>query len=173
MTKSNLIDTSCDGAVLSLCTRYRYSLTRMLKGFDDPFVVCMLNPSTADATQNDPTIRRCIGFAERENAHSLIVVNLFAWRSTDPLKMPHDYDECVGPENDDVLLYVAQHTGNRIVCAWGAGSPYPRRAREVCTMFRDNGVNLVCLAETKKGHPGHPLYIPAVAPLMPYRGAAQ
>lgn len=165
-------DTTENSAVISLDGRYRYMLSRLLWGMSRPLVFCMLNPSTADHKSDDPTIRRCIGFAKREDAHSLVVVNLYAWRSTDPAALPalnDPFDDPVGPENDETLVRVARGSGNRIVCAWGAGAAR-QRVVAACKLFRQAQVELVCLGTTKHGHPRHPLYVRGDQPLVPFKG---
>lgn len=159
-------------AVISRCGHYRYLLTRLLSGMSPPLIFCMLNPSTADAEIDDPTIRRCLGFAKREDAHSLVVVNLYAWRATQPKDVPSmndPFDDPVGPENDSTLLYVAQNGGRRIVCAWGAGAER-ERVVAVCKALREAQVDLLCLGTTKHGHPRHPLYVRGDQPLVPFKG---
>lgn len=143
-------------AVISKCGRYRYVLRRTLDSvlrWHRPMLFIMLNPSTADAVQDDPTIRRCISFAEREGATQLSVVNLFAFRSTDPALL-HQADDPVGPMND-------QHIADEIekswttVAAWGAHPFAKKRAEEVKSKFGP----FVCLGTTKNGSPKHPLYL--------------
>ena len=153
------------GAVLSPDEKYRYLLTREL-GDGAPLVFIMLNPSTADAEVDDPTIRRCIRFAARENAGHLVVVNLFALRATDPRELARDPDP-VGPRNDEFILMHCG-PGARIVAAWGAHPFAAARARTVARMVAGSGARLECLGVTKDGHPRHPLYVRADAPLVPY-----
>lgn len=145
---------------------YRYELTRVLAGKQPPLVMIMLNPSTADQWVNDPTIRRCIGFADREQASRLIVVNLFALRATDPRELRHHPDP-VGPGNDDYITAYCQR-GIRVVAAWGNHGTLHGRAAAVTRMLADAGVQLLCLDMTGTGQPRHPLYIRAGMPLIPY-----
>ncbi len=152
-------------AVLSDDEKYRYLLTREL-GAGAPLVFIMLNPSTADADVDDPTIRRCIRFAARENAGRLVVVNLFALRATDPRELARDPDP-VGPRNDEFILMHCG-PGARIVAAWGAHPFAAARARTVAQMVAGAGGRLECLGVTKDGHPRHPLYVRGDAPLLPY-----
>lgn len=112
-----------------------------------------LNPSTADETQDDPTIRRCIAFAKSWGYAGLCMTNLFAFRATDPKDMMVAADP-VGPENDGYLLALAGDTGV-IVAAWGANGTHLGRDADVCKLLPV----LHCLALTKDGHPGHPLYL--------------
>lgn len=117
----------------------------------------MLNPSTADAELDDPTIRRCISFAKREGCTELTVVNLFAYRSTDP-KQLYKVDDPIGPQND---FYIKQairaHDMGIVIAAWGAHPIAINRAKEILAMpeFAD----VLCLGTTKKGAPRHPLYV--------------
>jgi hypothetical protein len=126
MTLFDLTEDS--GAELSPCRRYRYRLWR--RWSDGPVVnFVMLNPSTADAEQDDPTVRRCVGFAKSWGAGGLVVTNLYALRSTDP-KALWTADDPVGPEN-------AFHLGSgalgadTVVCAWGAEGARNGRGNEV------------------------------------------
>lgn len=149
-------------AVFSDCGTYRYELARGLSGGSllNRATTClfvMLNPSTASATEDDPTIRRCIGYAERWGHGRLVVANLFAFRSTDPKALAGD-PEPVGPENDAAILRLAREAST-VVCAWGAHGAYMGRGREVVRMLRGAGVEPLCLSQTKAGHPGHPLYL--------------
>lgn len=155
-------------AEISLCGQYRYTLTRPpLTPYPDrgTAVFCMLTPSTADATLDDPTIRRCRGFAERWGCNGITVVNLYALRSTDPRGL-WDHADPVGPENDYWLWRAARDCGT-VVCAWGANARIDR-VREVVALFRKAGADLRCLGQTKAGAPRHPLYIRADQPLVPW-----
>lgn len=158
-------------AVISDDGLYRYRLDRELESQSllskdfRPMVFCMLNPSTADSTLDDPTIRRCIGFARRENAPSLIVVNVYAFRSTDPAKLFTAVDP-VGPDNFD-YIHRAVAESKRVVAAWGVNA---RQADVANAMFefRSAGAEVVCLGTTKDGHPRHPLYVRADQPFIPW-----
>lgn len=148
-------------AVLSTCGRYRYRLTRTWgEGRRTTFI--MLNPSTADAELDDPTIRRCVRFAADLGTHGLEVVNLYAFRATDPADMLAAPDP-VGPENDRYLAYAARlaaaHKGP-LIAAWGANA----RAERVEHVLRlPHMERLTALSVTKSGAPGHPLYLPATS----------
>lgn len=150
-------------AIISSDGVYRYTLERSWQpGFSLPFV--MLNPSTADAEHDDPTIRRCIGFAKRENYDGLLVVNLYAYRATDPREIRRAVDP-VGPENDEYLQRVfttARRASAPVVVAWGA-NPDPYRLRQVLRLAE--GVDLRCLGTTAGGDPRHPLYVRGDQPL--------
>lgn len=149
------------GAVLSDCERYRYLLTRQWDDTKPPAVVVMLNPSTADAFDDDPTIRRLAGengFARHWGCGSLMVVNLYAWRATDPSQLWTVTDP-VGPENDGHLHAAAQmarETGGPLVGAWGANAR-PDRIAAVLTL--PGMERLTALAVTKGRQPRHPLYL--------------
>lgn len=145
---------------------YRYLLTRIWDPAVRPVVFVMLNPSTADAFEDDPTIRRCISFAKREQAGGLVVVNLFGLCSTDPRALLYDPDP-VGRYND---AFVRQATGqsDMVICAWGAAGVTGDRGREVTRALTARRVALQCLGRTSTGQPRHPLYLPGTAVLEPY-----
>lgn len=146
------------GATLSADGVYRYRLARTWDDGVPPLAWLMLNPSTADASNDDPTIRRCIGFARGFGYGGIVVVNLFAARATDPTEIGSFIDP-VGPDNDATLLDVCrQHT---TVAAWGASVPHywRHRPRAVVSRMRAAGVALYALGFTKAGHPRHPLYV--------------
>lgn len=141
------------GAELSPCLRYRYRLWRRWAP-GAPLVFCMLNPSTADATEDDPTIRRCIGFARRDGYPAIEVVNLFAFRATDPAELP-EASVAVGTMND-AFLRRAFTAAALVVAAWGAHPLAEARARVVAALAPGP---LHCLGVTKSGAPRHPLYV--------------
>lgn len=150
-------------AVLDPTRTYRYRLERTLGPESKTALFVMLNPSTADETQDDPTIRRCIAFAKREGCGRLVVCNLYALRSTDPTALRTAADP-KGPENEDHLRRAAAEA-DIIVAAWGGnhlGGVWPLR---VAAILADQKP-LYTLKRTAKGDPGHPLYVPANAPLV-------
>jgi hypothetical protein len=117
-----------------------------------------LNPSTADEVTNDPTVRRCISYATRWDFERMVMLNVFAYRSTDPRKLKTlPLDEAVGPENDRHLLRHAL-LSDLVVCAWGAHAALGSRG-EVVRAKLDARVPLYVLGLTKDGHPKHPLYL--------------
>ena len=124
----------CD-AVISECGRYRYSLLREWNAGRPRLCIVMLNPSTADANKDDPTIRRCIGFARRDGYGSIVVVNVAAFRATKPKDMLMAADP-VGPENDAALWFGAMQS-EAVLVAWGtkapANSPSSAGASPFCT----------------------------------------
>ena len=106
-------------AEISPCGLYRYRLTRTWDAAAPALLFVMLNPSTADASEDDPTIRRCLGFARRERAGGLVVANLFAFRATDP-KALEDAADPIGPDNARWIETCVRETSGPIVAAWGA-----------------------------------------------------
>lgn len=152
-------------AVFSPCGEYRYLLERGgdLASSRGPAVFVMLNPSTADASSDDPTIRRCQNFARAWGRRGIIVVNLYALRSTDPRNLWNDPDP-VGPDNDAWLAKVAGQRGE-VVCAWGAHAK-PERVQRVVDLLTDVEARMLCLGTTKDGAPRHPLYVRGDQPLI-------
>lgn len=182
------------GAEISDCGRYRYRLWRSWgDGPRLPFV--MLNPSTADADQDDPTIRRCVGFARRESYVGIEVVNLFAWRATDPKDLADTPDDIIFgfPRNVDVLeRLMADHPV--VVAAWGARFAEVVRRQKTLSyqrpdirgfvpnadygvsdhpkmiqaMANQNDTQLVCLGVTADRSPRHPLMVRSDQRLIPW-----
>lgn len=152
-------------AVISDCSNYRYSLTRTFDTVTHktPVLFVMLNPSTADHREDDPTIRRCISFAKAWGHRNLNVANLYAFRSTDPVGLKACSDP-IGPLNDDYLAnLLACHMD--VVCAWGNNAE-PERVNEFVYLAELIGARLWCLGTTKTNMPKHPLYIKADQPLI-------
>lgn len=142
------------GAVFSRDRHYRYALWRRWDP-GRPWVLFIgLNPSTADAERDDPTIRRCIGFAREWQAGGVLVGNLFAWRSTDPRGLARAMDPR-GPANRRWLARLARGAGQIIAC-WGNPGQDNAEARWVARRFSD----LEVLALNRGGAPRHPLYVP-------------
>lgn len=149
-------------AVLSPCRLYRYELRRQWDPTKPEVAFIGLNPSTADETQDDPTIRKCIGYAKRWGFGGLCMVNLFAYRATDPADMKR-YSDPIGPENDETLRRITSSAGLTIA-AWGTEGVHLDRAKAVLPLLH----NPHCLRITKAGHPGHPLYILGSATPFPF-----
>lgn len=114
-----------------------------------------LNPSTADETVNDPTIRRCIRFAKDWGYDGIIMMNAYAFRATNPKDMLAAADP-VGPGNDEALAYRRPQVG-LIIAAWGTHCSEEREARVRAVI----GKTIYCLGRTKAGRPKHPLYLRA------------
>ncbi|MCP4804308.1 MAG: DUF1643 domain-containing protein [Proteobacteria bacterium] len=145
----------------SAAAAVRYLLTREL-GAGPTICFVMLNPSTADATTNDPTIRRTIGFARREGAGRLLVVNLWSRRATRPADLRLLLRPGGGAKNDRALLDAAD-AAEHVVVAWGVHGAWRGRDRTVARMLDRP---LLCLGTTRDGHPRHPLYVRADQPLV-------
>lgn len=157
-----------NGATFSPCERYRYTLWRRWSD-DLPLVVCLLNPSTATATRNDPTVERCERRARALGRGGLIVVNLFAYRATDPNEMKRQLNP-IGPDNDAAVLAAAKF-GDGVVCGWGTHGNFRNRASCVQFLLRD--VPLYVFKRTKAGLPQHPLYISYEEPVVPMNHLAK
>lgn len=157
-------------ARISDCGIYRYWLGRIW-GDEDALTFVMLNPSTADASVDDPTIRRCMGFARREGFGGISVMNLYAFRSSSP-KILAASGWRVGMDNDDYLrisLEEQRRRANPVVAAWGA---HARPGRVDYVRYLVPGVDWRCLGKTKDGHPRHPLYVKGDQPLIPLGGSS-
>jgi len=150
-------------AEVSECGRYRYSLDRMWDIRRPGIAFVMLNPSTADGTIDDPTIRRIVDFAQRWGFGSAYVFNLYAYRATDPKALkPLSYEERFGPGNT-WALHRARNDFPVTVAAWGSN-----RIDPVPVALQSYDSPLMCLGTTKGGEPKHPLYLPKDTPLIPY-----
>lgn len=144
-------------AVLSHDRRYRYTLTRVWEPQGKRIAYIGLNPSTADERQLDPTLRRCLRFAYDWGFGRFVMVNLFAFRATDPIVMKRALDP-VGPDNNTHTGLVCQSV-DLVVACWGTHGAFMKRDQEVRRMLRKLGVPLHYLKLSKHGHPGHPLYL--------------
>lgn len=156
-------------ATISDCGKYRYSLERATGTLGYNLAWLMLNPSTADADRDDPTIRKVVGFTRRNGFGVALVVNLFAYRATDPKDCRAHLAEAEGEWNRKAILEAAD-ISNAVVCAWGA-TPWaaPQAARVLGWL---KGYKLLCLGKSKSGAPLHPL-MPSYDghPLVPFTAA--
>lgn len=143
---------------------WRYNLVRCWDPSLPRVSWIMLNPSTATAEADDPTIRRCVDFAGSWGYGGIVVTNLFALRATDPKELTKHADP-IGPENDEHLVRESEYAGVT-VCAWGAHPMAVRRAHEVLSSLYAAGRTPMCLGPTKSGQPRHPLYVKASQPLV-------
>ena len=143
-------------AVLSECKKYRYMLRRVWDRTKPACLFIGLNPSTADATVDDPTIRRCVGFADSWGYGELVVGNLYAFRATKPKDM-FNQDDPVGPFND-LWLKKMGLSCEIIIAAWGANGALSVRGRDVKKLMP---AQMYHLGLTKAGQPKHPLYLKA------------
>lgn len=167
------------GATLSACGKYRYDLWREWDASGSVAVFIMLNPSTADALKDDPTIRKCMALARLWGCGAIRVVNLFAFRATDPRHLPAGeiaesepgdpgrnvrtinnaaFGEFPAPPDNPGL-------GLRFVyarvCAWGADKRVGMAGDVVASYLRRKGYEIHRLGDlTKGGYPRHPLYLP-------------
>ncbi len=117
----------------------------------------MLNPSTADEMKNDPTVERCERRARANGFGAFCVVNIFAWRATDPRELLRAEDP-VGPENDRAIFEKADWA-DQIIVAWGAHGKFQQRGATVLKLLMSEGHTLYHLGLTKAQQPRHPLYV--------------
>lgn len=152
-------------ATFSPCRKYRYTLWRhWSNSFVSRYAMFIgLNPSTADENKDDPTIRRCIGYAKDWGYTGLCMTNLFAFRATLPDNMKSAEDP-IGPDNDQALINVAECAGV-IVAAWGVHGSHLGRDQEIRKIIS----RLSYLKLTKEGFPGHPLYLPKKLKPVPWK----
>jgi hypothetical protein len=152
-------------AHFSPCRRWRYRLRIVWDERLPLLVVCGLNPSTADEERDDPTLRRVQGFARAMGRGGVLMLNAFAWRSTDPRGLL-SIDDPVGPDN--TLKNIA---------TWAASSPHPPVAAWGSNLYRGafkaraielRAVSWDCFRRTKSGYPEHPLYLPASLRPVPW-----
>lgn len=148
-------------ALFSTDEAHRYTLTRIWGRMRGNIVAfCMLNPSTADHEVNDPTVERCERRARALGYDGMIVVNLFALRSTDP-KALYKHEEPIGPENDfQILQAFEEYDVQDVICAWGKHGKFMKRDEDVLYLLKSNKFNLLALKINKDGTPAHPLYLP-------------
>lgn len=150
------------GAIISPSGQYRYRLWRQLTPGKRRCLFIMLNPSTATADVDDPTIRRCMGFTRRLSCDTLDVVNLFAYRATDPNELKlHSREHLCGPLN---LQHIHQAIGTAevIIAGWGARGGLHGMDKYVLSTIT---APVYCLGKTMHGKPRHPLYLPGDQPL--------
>ncbi len=155
------------GAVIDKAGLYRYSLWRDWDMEKPKLVFIMLNPSKADANIDDPTLRRCINFAKSWGFGSLIVVNLFAFRTARPLDL-RQVDDPIGSQNDRYLKKAIK-SADKVVVAWGNKGKLMQRDRLVLELLSKHNVQPHCLGITKVGSPRHPLYVMCSQQFSVYR----
>ncbi len=149
-------------AVFSPCRKFRYSLSRAWDCDLSTVMFVGLNPSTADDQRDDPTVRRCIGFARDWGFGSLVLVNLFAYRATNPSDLLLVANP-IGPANDASILKNLKSAA-RIVVAWGIHGSYLDRDQHVLSLLPQAD----CFGVTQNGAPRHPLYLASKTRLRPY-----
>lgn len=156
------------GAVISECGKYRYRLWRVWDESKPKLLFIMLNPSTADASKDDPTIKRCIGFAKSLGFGSIYVGNLYAYRATDPselLNCPDPYGPC-----NVVTLLSMIGSCDQVICAWG-NSWILKKLKDIPynDLFKSLVKPLYCLDLSIDGTPRHPLYLKSDLKPKPYQ----
>lgn len=160
-------------AIISDCGLYRYRLERHGLSGAGAVAWIMVNPSTADATEDDATIRKVVGFSERLGSGWAIVGNLFAYRATDIHELRRlQYWEAVGPENRDHLIEIML-AAPVVIAAWGPLAKLPaslrKRAGAVADIASKVGVRLMCLGTAQDGQPRHPLMLAYDTPLIEWK----
>ena len=146
------------GAKFSACRRWRYLLWRCWDPSKPAANFVMLNPSTADEVELDPSCTRARNYAERWGFGAVLITNIFAWRATDPEEMKSVKDP-VGRNNDRAIVKAAREA-KLVVCAWGNHGAHIGRASAIVNLLTRNRIALHALRMNAGGHPAHPLYLP-------------
>ncbi|ELR97128.1 DUF1643 domain-containing protein [Gloeocapsa sp. PCC 73106] len=160
------------GAKFDSTGNYRYLLWRCWDKSLPALGFIMLNPSTADANKDDPTIKKCMAIAQQHHYGSLWVGNLFAYCSPKPTILK-SFAQPVGPQNDRFLLSLCRKA-DRIICAWGndgtlQSRTLQKRDQAVTNLLKSHNYQLYCLGKTKGGQPKHPNpRKPAILKIQPY-----
>lgn len=162
-----LFPDSYRSAIIDAGGRYRYLLTRRWGPARGSVCWVLLNPSTADAEVDDPTIRRCIGFSRRLGFDAMQIANLFALRSTNPAALK-GCDDPIGPKND-AHIRLAVTVSSLTIVAWGRGGRLRGRDRDVTRLLAPL-VSLNSFGTTADGSPRHPLYLQSEEPLLLWEG---
>lgn len=150
---------------------HRYALWRIFDASLPLLVAVLLNPSTADQIEDDPTVLRMTVRASALGYGGVVIVNLFSWRDVSPAAMKK-VDAPIGPACDDVLDLTLERAG-LIVCGWGSHGNHRGRSDEVGRRLIERGLDLTCLRITAGGQPEHPLYLPYALEPMPWRPVGQ
>ena len=140
-------------AILSEDRKYRYVLSRIWDETKPKVMIIGLNPSTADETEDDPTIGRCISFSKSWGYGGVYMLNLFAFRATQPKDM-FNAENPIGLENNSYIEIYSKKV-EKIVCAWGNHGTYKNRGNEI----REKFDKLFYLTLNQTGEPAHPLYL--------------
>jgi len=156
----------CRSAEFDVTGQYRYRLGRQWDPSGPGLVIIMLNPSQADATGDDPTIRRCMGLAQYWGFGAITVVNLFAYCTAYPRQLKQ-VNNPIGANNNAVLVEAAA-TGEAILMAWGNWGDLHRRGAAVLDLLAPFRSQWHCLEHNRSGHPRHPLYVRRDAGLRPW-----
>jgi len=144
---------------------YRYWLQRTLSTGTGTVLFIGLNPSTADAQADDPTIRKAVGFAARWGFQDVWMGNLHAFRATDPKVLPRARD-AVGPMNREWLECLA-NAATLVIAAWGA-TPLADYPKTLATWVIAQPTTR-CLGQNQDGSPRHILYLPYTTPIREVR----
>lgn len=153
------------GAELSTDRVYRYLLWR--RWGDGPSMTFIgVNPSTADESNDDQTIKKCMGFAKRNGCEAIQMLNLFAFRARDP-KVMKSHPSPIGELNDDILLQYSLES-KAVVACWGGDGRHLGRDQVVTKMLQDAEVCLKCFGRTQLGHPRHPVMLPYATQLVDF-----
>lgn len=148
-------------AAFSPCRTYRYILYRIWDETKPLYCALMLNPSKADEYANDPTVERQMRRAKLLGYGGLVVINLFAFRATDPREMLR-HPEPVGQGNDAAIRAVAEEVTNRngiIVCGWGNDGAHLERSAAVVKLLSNYDLYALKVNQGGAGEPKHPLYV--------------
>ena len=162
ITRTHQKGDAASEAVYSDCERYRYALTRVWNRDAPRVLFIMLNPSKATEVQNDPTVERCERRARVLGFGAFRVMNIFAWRETDP-RLLRAAESPVGLENDRLLLD-GLAWADTVIAGWGVHGAHLARGPAVEALLRGAGAKVHCLGLSKAGHPRHPLYIAYATP---------
>lgn len=167
---SPLVETDGEerSAIVSACGAYRYTLGRRWAPGGRTLAIIMMNPSTADADEDDATIRKCRRVAKHNGYSAIEVVNLFAYRATDPKKL-RAAGFPIGEQNDAIIMHTAG-LADAVCVAWGALAAGLRRPDDVMAMLQQlrRPVPILCMATTRSGYPQHPLFLPGSTELQEY-----
>lgn len=147
--------------------KYRYVLRRMWDKSLPKCVFIGLNPSVADEIFDDRTVRRCIGFARREKCGTLVMLNAFAFRTTDSKVLLSRLNP-VGPNNDFHISWYCKRA-DLVIVGWGTLGKRFNRQEEILKLLK--GVRLMCLGVNADGTPKHPLYLSNNTQLVAFGGS--
>lgn len=157
-------------AIISECLRYRYRLERYVQAEGQVFAFFGINPSTADATLDDQTVKKWRGFSQRHGARRFIVGNVFAFRSANPRVLELVADP-FGPECQQHLQEIIQEADVLVPC-WGALGKMPTSLRgapaELLALLVASGKPVLHFGRTACGQPKHPMLLPYSTPLLPW-----
>lgn len=160
-------------AVIGVDGCFRYWLMRRWAAHGKTLLFVMLNPSTADADKDDPTVLKCKRFAKIQGYTAIEIVNLYAYRTASPAEL-RAAGSPIGLQNDGWIARRARivtEEGGRVCVAWGASAGSSPRARDVMRILTDVGTEPCSLHVTKDGHPGHPLYLSSMSGFTPFEYA--